>query len=136
MKIELYLRTIMQEYPDERQYNSKTLVNNDRECWSNWTFDWGAQKWRNGELLKETESEMTEQTSQSKLKNLEVRKEIFGALLYDRLSTAVYKVNSEGLSAIELLRCGLSPREVSGRLDVSSELMDSFIKNLKDFHLW
>ncbi|KKL89236.1 hypothetical protein LCGC14_1916740 [marine sediment metagenome] len=106
MKVELYLRSIMQEHPD----TSCVVRENDdlepRAGWANWKFDWGAHRWRDGELRVKERELASDECLNSRIRMLKLRKENTGGLAFDPITTAVLKLDQEGMQILEIMKTG------------------------------
>jgi hypothetical protein len=138
MEVELYLRSIMQEHPDN-------ALRSDQDCapaghpsqgdldstraWGNWRFDWGLNKWRNGEPWAPEGGARRPLDFSTWLRLLRLRDEEFGGLAFDPTTTAVLKLDREGMEAIRAVRSETSP---AGRLGSSGAEREDFLAKLRE----
>lgn len=124
MKIELYLRSLLQEYPDS--FKSAT------EWPAQWSYHhdyW--EQWRYQSQSKTIDLP----NGTARIKLLKLREEKFGGLLYDPISTAVFKVDREAFKTLTLLQNGLSLDQIMDSIRVPVSTLNEFIQKLKDLKL-
>lgn len=138
MKVELYLRSIMQEHPDVKVMDSGSERTTEQaECgdqrgksWENWKFDWGAHKWRDGELRAPAESSKSDLCLHNRIDLLRLRKEKFGGLVFDPTTTVVLKVDEQGFEALNAMKSEKDPRTLSKALDIPLRDVEGFVEEL------
>lgn len=121
--MELYLRFIQQEFPDERVVEQPTV---------SWEYvGWDPYDPR---PLSNCDSEIPKGVK--RVNNLKARKESFGGLVYDPMTTAVFKVDHDEFRILKLLCKGVPPLEIADVLGLYSGNVESFLDSLKAYELW
>lgn len=133
MNIELFLRTITQEYSDGQTtgvLDRNRLYETGRD---NWGGEWRGQNWNYQKALT---GELKD--GHSRIKDLLIREEAFGALLYDPVSTAVFKTDKDGLKVINYLQKGMDLNEISKVTGFCNDTdnLGFFVNKLKEYKIW
>jgi hypothetical protein len=135
MRIELYLRDVMQDFPDDKyclsKYSEKSNNWNDSPPWYN--------PWTNNPWYQTMDSRMlfdSQKASHEVTERLKIRREEFGGLLFDPLTAAVYKADAEACNFIELVKAGDIPDEAGRKMKLQQDQLMDFMKQLEKLGLW
>jgi len=104
MKVELFLESIHQEYADP---NKRKKLNG-----AQWHYKWGgdwAGDWVYRSGVLNCNFNRKELKGINRVLTFKLRKENFGGLIYDPVSSAVFRADKEAFEAIQLLKQNISP---------------------------
>ena len=116
MKIETYMRSIYQEFPDNKDFQDPDWYYKDI-----WTYHTNHRK---------------NDLPEKHLKHLRLREEEFGGLIYNQFSTAVFKVDKEMFQLVHLLKTGTAIDEIGNKLNISTQEIEEAILSLKKYDCW
>lgn len=135
MHIELYLRDIMQDFPDNKSSLSTCPENCD--SWNDsppWYNPWTNQPWyqtMDSKIISDSKEPAYGLTGRIKM-----RKEKFGGIIFDPLTAVVYKADAKAYKFIELVKAGSMPDEAGRKMKLQHEECNDFLKELKKLGLW
>ena len=134
MKIELFQRTIYQEYPDDyrERVSDKTGVDKFLAGWP--AEGWPMKYWQYNYSRYENFPSPSHERVRG-LKRLKLRKEEEGGFVFDPSTTAIFWADDSAFKIISLLQKNTAIEDISHQENVSKEELLSLITTLKSLGL-
>ena len=129
MKIELLMRSLDQEFPDDPISGGKELN------WDNgWPYDSRPPHCDRWSYQKSNDLSSTN-LKERFLDDVRIRSESFGGLLYDMKTKAVFTLDHEACKAIQFILKGKSPSELIGLIGLPEEAIQGLLDSLRSYRL-
>jgi len=128
MKVELFLRSIDQEFSDQH-FRERHDPNQWRDGYSDyWTGNTHYNTYADRQLCS-----ITDQKTNKLSTFLKIRKESFGGFLFDMLSKAVFKLDDSAYQVMSLLISGVPTTELSSHINIDDRDINTLKKSLEKY---